>query len=247
MGSDVLDRVTVELAAMTRHALGAGLPVDAGVVTLLRNDAPPAAGDVAPLLDAHRRMAALVAPATPAGLALLHAERDTAGRWSFLGPVRLVRHLLAAALGFLAVFVATSMSGYVGHDTGDIFDASGLAVLVPELFLLAAAGMGAAFGALFRAQRYVASGRYDPVYEASYWVHVVLGVMAGILLAELIPVESGEANRPLLALLGGFSSSVVHRVLVRLVDVLESLFAPPDYPNRRAPAPPDTTQGVPHA
>lgn len=239
MPADLLDRVSVELSAMTRYALDAGLPVGADIVALLTPGAATAKPDVAGLVAAHRRMAVLVAPATPGGLALLHADQDAAGRWSFLGPVRLVRRLLTTAVVFLGIFVLTSLSGYVSHDSGGLFDESGLRVLIPLLFLMAAAGMGAAFSALFRVERYVVTGTFDPTYEASYWVHVVLGVMAGVLLAELIPVD-GETggNRPLLALLGGFSASVVHGVLVRLVETLESLVGgPPDNARRRvAPA-----------
>ena len=51
------------------------------------------------------------------------------------------------------------------------------------------------------------------------------GLIAGIVLPELIPVQGDQAlSRPLLALLGGFSASVVYRLLSRLVDTLESLF-----------------------
>ena len=56
--------------------------------------------------------------------------------------------------------------------------------------------------------------------------------MAGIMLASLIPiggVDGGDflapqgLEKPLLALLGGFSAAVVYRILQRLVDSVESL------------------------
>ena len=56
----------------------------------------------------------------------------------------------------------------------------------------------------------------------------VLGLIAGIVLSSLVPIESGadgggSFTRPFLALLGGFSAAVVFRILERVVGTLESL------------------------
>jgi hypothetical protein len=114
------------------------------------------------------------------------------------------------------------------------------------LFLLSAAGLGACFAGLFLANRYIANNTFDPKYEASYWIRIVLGLMAGIILAELIPLDllggtgslaaaSGTGaehttasavntlGKPVLALLGGFSAAAVYRVISKIVDALESL------------------------
>jgi hypothetical protein len=90
---------------------------------------------------------------------------------------------------------------------------------------MSAAGIGAGFAALFRVNRYVANGTYDPKYESSYWVRFVLGITAGIVLSSLVPITQDQSGftRPLLCLLGGFSASVVYRIMSRLVDTLESL------------------------
>lgn len=71
------------------------------------------------------------------------------------------------------------------------------------------------------------AGTYDPKYESSYWLRFILGLMAGLLLALLVPVSSGEGStpldRPVLALLGGFSAAVLYRILERLVAGVESI------------------------
>lgn len=60
--------------------------------------------------------------------------------------------------------------------------------------------------------------------HSSDWVRFNLGLIAGMVLAVLVPIDTGSKTfeRPLLALLGGFSASVVYRILQRLVDTLES-------------------------
>jgi hypothetical protein len=132
--------------------------------------------------------------------------------------------MMLAGVLLLITFMLTALSPRVNTTSGDIFNSSGIDLFVNELFLLAAAGVGAAFAGLFRANRYIADGTYDPKYESSYWVRFILGIIAGIVLAVLIPVgPNGKSfTRPLLALLGGFSASVVYRILGRIVDTLES-------------------------
>jgi hypothetical protein len=234
--SPLIVQLVAECDAMARYALASGLKVPANAFLVLSNitedlkdtgpdDPTPRDSVIARVVSVHCQLARLVAPATPRTLLLLSHECKNS-RLSFIGPVRLVRHMMVAAIVLLLTFMFTALSPYVTNASGNIFDSHGLDLLVNELFLLAAAGIGAAFTALFRANRYIAVGTYDPKYESSYWVRFILGLMAGIVLAALIPTEgSGQTfTRPLLALVGGFSASVVYTILCRLVDTLESLF-----------------------
>jgi hypothetical protein len=238
----IVEQMFAEAEAMARYALASGLRVPASVLYAMAHpdESPAVGGDEPPssseppgaarspevvkrMAAVHQQLAQLIAPATPRTILLLSRERRNA-RLRFLGPVRLVRHMMAVAIVSLATFVLTALSPDVNDVSGDIFTSSGVELLINELFLLSAAAVGAAFTALFRANRYVANGTYDPKYESSYWVRFILGLIAGIVLPALIPIEGGQAlTRPLLALLGGFSASVVYRILSRLVDTLESL------------------------
>lgn len=158
---------------------------------------------------------------------MLFEHERISGRASALGPVPLVRHMVALSMFLLVVFMATALSPDVSTASGDIFASSGLKLAVNELFLLSAAGIGATFAALFKANRYIANGTYESKYESSYWVRFVLGLLAGIVLASLIPIKSSGSgaglSRPFLALLGGFSASVVFKILTQVVGTLESL------------------------
>lgn len=241
---NVTDQLFRETQAMTTYALSSGLRVPGSVLETVayaedafKEPSIVNSGETAPnmgpsskaevikrLATAHDRMVNIVAPATPRTLLLLSRERQTA-RFAFLGPVRLVRQMTLVAALLLAAFILTALSPDVNAGSGDIFQSSGLTLLVNELFLLSAAGIGAAFTALFRANRYIANGTYDPKYESSYWVRFILGLIAGIVLPTLIPITGGDSlSRPLLALVGGFSASVVYRILSRLVETVESLF-----------------------
>jgi hypothetical protein len=104
---------------------------------------------------------------------------------------------------------------------------------------MSAAAMGGCFHALFIAHTYIGRGTYDPRFESSYWMRIGLGIIAGLVLSQMIPIGpeldsvSGEAtqasaasvfSKPLLALLGGFSATLVYTILQRLVETVESLF-----------------------
>ena len=71
-----------------------------------------------------------------------------------------------------------------------------------------------------------------PVAQASekFCQRIVLGMAVGLIVAELVPLDGGDGTltalaRPAVALVGGFSASIVHRVLSRLITALEALFS----------------------
>jgi hypothetical protein len=106
-------------------------------------------------------------------------------------------------------------------------DASFTRLLLRELFLLCAAGLGACLTALYRASREVARGTYDPEFDHTFLQRVVLGMATGLILAELLPIGNGSSPLvlPAVALVGGFAASVVQRLLSRVVAALEALFS----------------------
>ncbi len=97
------------------------------------------------------------------------------------------------------------------------------------MFILACAGLGAAFSALFQAHRYVADATYDPRFDSSYAARMILGLIAGLILVELLPENLfadsslGAFGKPALAMMGGFSASAVYRLLQRMVEVMETV------------------------
>lgn len=190
----------------------------------------------------HGQLSKIIAPAKPRTVLLLERETARGGFLKFLGPVPLIRRMMVTSVISLVALIAVSLSPEVDGAPGrfSLLVNSGTSLLLNELFLLSAAGIGASFYNLFQANRFVREGTFDPVYESSYWIRFVLGLMAGMMLASLIPIDSataGEAmgldadaassvtglEKPMFALLGGFSASVVYRILSRLVAAVESI------------------------
>src|ERR1700741_3580171 len=186
--------------------------------------------DAGALVLAHSRLTKIVAPATPRSIVLLADESTAGGRWSFLGPVGLVRRLMVVAITSVLVFILISLSKLVNVDEGvTVTNTAGFELLVNELFWLAAAAVGASFAMLFEVNDFIVRCTYDPKYEPSYWIKLLLGVMAGFILVMLVPIKHDpqaalELARPTIAMLGGYSASAVYRILSRLVETVESLF-----------------------
>jgi hypothetical protein len=167
---------------------------------------------------------------------LLDQEKKHKARLSFLGPVSLIRQLMIAGLISLTMFIGLALFAEVNSAGGNIFKSNGLALLLNLLFYISAAGLGASFSALYKANSYITNGTFDPTYQASYWIRFFLGLISGLILAVLISEEAFDAAnaegkfledgivRPLLAILGGFSADLAYTVLNRLVETFESLF-----------------------
>jgi hypothetical protein len=161
-------------------------------------------------------------------------------RFSFFGgitpagsTVPLVRWLMTATLSFLVAFVLLAAipqarEASAGTGLGQDDPAFG-PLLLREVFLLAAAALGAGLTALYRAGREVARGSYDPEFDHTFLQRILLGMAAGLVIAELVPLGAGDdalsgLARPAIALLGGFAADAVHSVLSRLMAALETLF-----------------------
>jgi hypothetical protein len=90
-----------------------------------------------------------------------------------------------------------------------------------------AAALGAVFYVLFTAHEYVKGRTFDPRYNSLYLIRFVLGVLAGLILANVLSAPRFGDNSTLRSLgpavaglLGGFSSEAVYQVLQRLVEIM---------------------------
>lgn len=228
-------QLNIECELMIAYALSGGreIPQSIGDALDVLDQNAPTSPSLATLSALHNALSRLVAPATPRGLAAIRQDNT---RHSFLhrfGAVPALRYLLLAAVGFSWIFFLTTLTEDINpaNLAKDIYTSSGWAAGLVMLFLLSASGMGATFGALFEVYQHVSDGDYDPKYDSIYWVRIGIGLMAGLILAQLMPLPPRDASataltRPLLALLGGYSASVVHRILERLVSAVESIFVP---------------------
>lgn len=237
VGRSVRHQMLLECEAMLRHALASGIRLPAYAVEILTvlekvtcAEDESAALSSTQLATLHAQLSELVAPAKPRTIHMLLTD-EARNRWlSALGPLPTIRRMTTAALVFMLLFVATSLLPQVNDTTVSVsfLKLSGWQQFPVVLFILSAAGLGACFQVVFTANQYVADGTYDPKFESTYWARIPVGIISGLLLAELVISSAhpgmSSFSKPLLALVGGFSSTLVFRVLSRLVDTVESLF-----------------------
>lgn len=178
--------------------------------------------DIQSLVAAHQTLSKLVAPATPRTILFLQAEAETPSVLRALGPVPLVRHMMVAAITCFALFIGLSVPYQL---TMQAANPTWVALLCQHLFILASAGLGTSFVALYQANRYIVNSTFANKYVPCYWIKFALGVIAGLLLASVIPDKIAKdfwfLAQPLLAILGGFSATAVYRLLGRMIDAVE--------------------------
>lgn len=223
-GTTVAGQLLDDVRVMLAHALNTGRHVSPSWVdTVARAERDGVTeATLRRLATVHDGLCSLIAPATPRSLHYLESVRGaTRGRRG----IPLVRLLTGLAVLFLTSFVILATREDVSSANADFENVlAPMTLFVNLLFLISSAGMGATFAGLFAVNKHLNDFSYDPRYASSYWVRILLGVTAGLILAELAPFgDESELGRPLLALLGGFGVEVVYRLLQRLVDVAASL------------------------
>jgi hypothetical protein len=90
------------------------------------------------------------------------------------------------------------------------------------------AGLGASFYVLTKTQPYLVDRSFDPKYNSAYLSRIVIGIVAGVILAFTAGALIGEKNAGVLAklssgviaIIGGYSAEAVQQVLQRLADIL---------------------------
>lgn len=182
--------------------------------------------DITELSAVHDLLSAAIAPSTPRAVMLLDPVFSQKSRFSWLSSVPLLRRLMLVALCSLTTFITLSLSPYISPTGGDIFVSNGVHLLVNLLFFVSAAALGACFSALFQANEYIVGGVFDPKFETSYWIRLLVGIIAGLILASMISIDPQALHglgKPTLALLGGFSASLVHRILNLMVGAVEGV------------------------
>ncbi|MDR8391649.1 hypothetical protein NC796_10885 [Aliifodinibius sp. S!AR15-10] len=231
-------QILEECEAMASYAFRSGLKVPVSVIQTLEklpneksNGSTKYEKEVKDLVTTHGKLSELVAPATPRSIIFLGELPGKNGVMKFQASSPIIRNMAIFAGFFLISFILLSLSPFITSDPeiGDPFISSGMELLINELFILTAAGIGATFAALFEANKYLVSYTFEPKYSYSYWIKIGLGLISGFILAELIPLDEQTGSmsilgRPTLAMLGGFSATIVYRILKRLVNSLESIF-----------------------
>ncbi|MFW2373813.1 MAG: hypothetical protein ACN4GM_11885 [Gammaproteobacteria bacterium] len=252
----IREQLFQECRAMAEYSFANGLQVPVNVAKTIdvftdayfspeESDTTPvkAKPDLDRLITAHHVLSSLVKPALPRTILLLDCEQNTDSWLKILGPVSIIRQMMVALILSLAAFIFLALSRDITEGAGDILKSGGSKLLQNLLFYIAAAGLGAGFAALYKANSYIAQGTFDPTYDASYRIRFLLGLVAGLVLSVMVSDNALQASggtasvgenseyginpallRPMLAMLGGFSAGLLYTILNRLVETVESLF-----------------------
>jgi len=232
-----------EARAMAVHTLRSGIAVPARILELIaqagalseRRDQTAVEGAMPDISRAHGELARLIEPFTPDLIVMLEIESKVSPLVRAMGRIRIERSFVLTALASISVFIALSLSHYLKDPMyGDFFTSSGFPLLINEFFFISSAAVGASFSNLFQIDRELTAGTFIPKNQSSYWVQFILGIVAGLLLSTILNVQSvtpttakgvGRVSfeAATFALMGGFSSSIVQRIVQRIIEALESV------------------------
>jgi hypothetical protein len=201
--------------AMASYAVSQGLALPSEVTAI--EASPPNLQTLAAL---HAKLSLLIEPATPDVVTQRDANpkvRDTKTNWFVLG-------MFGAGIAALGLLVLGASLASLTDMKLDVLSLGRWdKILIKLAYVIGAAGIGAAFSTLFQINSYAVLKAFNPAYQSVYWVKFGLGLAAGLLLVEFVQPESGVTVGGL-ALLGGFASTVVYRMVKRLTNALESVF-----------------------
>jgi len=217
-----------EINAMLSFALNNGLTINNEINGMLEST------KLDDLLNVHSLLIKNVQPATPKSINYLNIINKDGIQETSYNKIPLVRNLIFLAIFFLITFIVTALSPEVNNDSLDkgIMENNGLSLLLNLTFLCSIAGLGVAFYLLKSVSTAVQKGTLVPEDAIYYTALIFLGVIAGIILSEIISLYTPNNsitlfNKSILALIGGFSSDAIFSVLQSLITKIKQLFSTP--------------------
>lgn len=225
---DITAQLTDDINCMLGYASRNAITINETLLPLIQDSS------VDDLVKAHNLLVENIKPATPKSIRYTRALYSQGKDKSMLKQLPLVRNLILLALLFLLMFVGTALSPHVNNDSLDsgVLGNNGLKLLLNLGFLASISGLGVAFYLLKTVSTAVKKGTLIPEDTIYYIALIVLGVIAGLILSEIIVVPAnGDAqtvglfDKSVLALLGGFSSDAIFTILQSIVERIKSVFA----------------------
>jgi hypothetical protein len=216
-----------EINAMLSFALNNGLPINTDINQLLDTT------KTEDLLTIHGLLIKNVLPATPKSIQYLNIINKDGVQETSYNKIPLVRNLIFLALFFLVAFVVSALSPHVTIDCLDmgLLDNHGLSLFLNLTFLCSISGLGVAFYLLKSVSTAIQKGTLVPEDAIYYTALIFLGVIAGIILSEILSLYTTNSNdihlfnKSLLALIGGFSSDAIFSILQGLITKLKQIFS----------------------
>ncbi len=229
----VISELSKEINNMLSFAIFNGITVNTEVNSLIQNS------NVDDLINAHNLLCKNISPATPKSILYTKKLHQESTNKSIFKKLPVLRNLILLALVFLISFIVTGMSPEVNNDSLDkgIMNNSGLPLLLNITYLSAVAGLGVLFFLLKDVSESLKKGTLVPENSISYLSQIVLGIIAGLILSEIIsfyisdPKEVNLFHKSVLALIGGFSSDAIFSILQGIIDKIKSIFVSSNTPS----------------
>lgn len=226
ISEEVISEMSKEINSMLSFAVFNGITVNTEVNALIQNSS------VDDLINAHNLLCKNVAPATPKSIEYTKKLNQESNGKSIFYKLPLLRNLILLALFFLIAYIATGMTTQVNNDSLDkgMMNNSGVSLLLNIAYLGSVAGLGVLFYLLKEVSESLKKGALIPENAISYVSQILLGVIAGLIMSEIIafyttdPQKINLFNKSVLALIGGFSSDAIFSILQGLINRIKSIF-----------------------
>ncbi|CAM1358509.1 conserved membrane hypothetical protein [Tenacibaculum sediminilitoris] len=218
-----------EINNMLSYAIYNGIIINTEVNSLIESK------DLNDLINAHNILVKNIAPATPKSIEYTKKLRDEEKHKSIFSKLPTIRNLIFLALFFLGLLVVTAISPDVNNNSLDkgLMNNSGLSLLLNLSFLASVSGLGVVFYLLRKVSDAIKESTMVSEESISYVAQIILGIIAGLIMSEIISFYSTEPgninlfNKGALALIGGFSSEAIFSILEGIIDRIKSIFIVP--------------------
>lgn len=226
VSTGVTNELKSEINAMLSFALNNGLTLNTDINALLEST------KLNDLLTVHGLLSKNVLPATPKSIQYLNIINKEGVQETSYNKLPLVRNLIFLSLFFLIAFITTALSPDVSDKSLEkgIMENDGISLLLNLVFLCSISGLGVSFYLLKSVSTAIQKGTLVPEDAIYYTALIFLGVIAGIILSEIISLYTASNgvnlfNKSILALIGGFSSDAIFSILQSLITKVKQLFS----------------------
>lgn len=226
ISTQVIDELTNEINNMLSYAIYNGIIINTNINALIESK------NVENLISAHNLLVKNVSPATPKSIEFTKQLRDNESGKSIFNRLPLVRNLIFLSLFFLTMFILTGISPDVNNNSLDegVLNNNGWSLLLNIGFLASISGLGVLFFLLKKVSDSIKDSTLVSEETISYVAQIILGIIAGILMSEIISFYSKDPNsinlfnKSAMALIGGFSSDALFSILQNIIDRVKAIF-----------------------
>lgn len=228
ISQDVIDQLSRDVNIMLSFAAKNGITINTEVNPLIQNSS------IDDLIHAYNLLCINVTPATPKSIENTRKININGDNKSLFNRIPLVRNLILLTILFLISYISFGYFPEVNNNSMNkgVMSNSGKSLLLNLGYLASISGLGVLFHLLKKISVSVEKSTLVPEESINYIAQILLGIIAGLLLSEILasfisdPNDINLFNKSILALIGGFSSDAIFSILEGLITRIKSIFIP---------------------